>query len=182
VSNLITQSDLVNVIRSLKGKGATFFSFQTVTEAQASQAKSAEKVLKFSYVNGLLEWNYENSVNNQLKREENPNASTFQAKPRKWGKHETLSLVWHKGEPFLHVKVEKALEKPRYFFQGKEVSKEEIGHLLKESAPSATQAEVGIEKEVIPRDYSFSSIREIRLDGKVLVLDHSVKAVQPEGF
>lgn len=166
---LITTAQAVEIIRNLKG--ATFIAFQAFTEAQKSKAKGAQKVFKASNVHATAEWNYQNSVNNQLQREENGKAGKFEAKPRAWGEHETLSLVWHKGEPYLHVKVNKALTSPRYFVNGQPVDKAEVSHLLRPPSPKPeTQESVGLKKEVVCRDYKLSSIRELRLKGKRYIL------------
>lgn len=160
----ISRNQLIELIRSLEG--ATFVAFQALTEVQKSKAKNAVRVMKASNVHATAEWVYENSVNNQLGREENENAGKFQAQPRKWGEHETLSLVWHKGQAYLHVKINKALRSPSYFVNGDPVSKEEIAHLLPVPRQTATQTAVGLKKEVVCRDYKIDSIKEFRVNGE----------------
>ena len=174
---LITQTQAVELIRSFCG--ATFIAFRAMTEAQASKAKNAKIVLKASNIHATAEWNYENSVNNQLNREESENSGSFVAKPRKWGVHESLSLVWHKGKAYLHAKVNKALQSPVYFVNGEPVSKSEVSHLLRKSRKPSTQTAVGVKKEIVCRDYALSSIRELRVNGKKYLIDHSQPAQAP---
>lgn len=154
----ITKNDIIEAIKSRKG--AAFITFYALTEAQKSAAKNAQKVYKLSRVNGIVNFVYENSVNNQLRREGKEFA--FTAKPRKWGVHVSPSIIEHKGKFYLQVKVERTLGKPKYFTNGKLVNKAEISHLLKESRASGQPCD----KEVILRDYSFDAITSLSMDGK----------------
>lgn len=166
---IITHKQLEALLLSIKS--ATFASFVSVTEAQKSKAKDATVVLKHSKNSVMLRWDYSNSVNNQSHRE--GGTTDFKAQPRKWGERvedKTNCPVIHhtnaKGEfkRYIHAKVEKNLEKPRYFVDGSEVNKESVEHLLRQSRKASTQSH--LEKEVICRDYAFDSISQINFGGE----------------
>ena len=118
------------------------------------------KILKRSRVNGVLGYNYENSVNNQREREGKD--SDFQQEERRWGVR--LDRVWvsHKGELYFTVKVERSLEEPRYFTEsGVELSRDEVKPYLPKKSKSSRQ---GTDKEIIHREYKLSSLRGITMN------------------
>jgi hypothetical protein len=158
--------------RLLAQKSATFVSIETVTEAQKSKAKAAQVVLKTSYINGIVRFDYSKSVSNQEKRE-GFEGETFKAQPRKWGVRledgkVNCPVVEHKGEFYMTILPQKVVTPPQFFTEGKEVTKEEIAHLLPAPRPASTQDH--LEKKVIPRDYKFKSIRRITIGGETFEL------------
>jgi len=147
------QDQLVDML--LKNKGAT-----AVTIVARTMPKGAKPpVFKVSRVNGMIGWNYANSVNNQLARE--GKATVFVARPRAWGTRiEGTPLVEHKGEYYLEFKVEKSLD---YRFEdenGNEINEKTVSLL-----PSRKPQTQGTEKEIILRDYKVSSIVSITYKG-----------------
>ena len=156
--NKITKEKLIEKL--IERKGSTFVAFRALTEAQKSKAKDAEKVYKLSWVNGIFNFNYENSVNNQIERE--GKEIEFTAKPRQWGRHVALGVIEHKGRYYLQVKVERALAKPRFFWRGRNVAKAMVAHLLRESSASNQPCD----KEIVCRDYSIDNLISISMDGK----------------
>lgn len=165
----ITQTQFTEMLKSLSA--CSFFSMRALTEAQKSKAKGAKVILKESFISGLVHWDYQNSVNNELARE--GKESEFKANPLPaWKERLSLSLYRHKGNGTLYVgvKVQKALNSPRFYMDGKEVTKEEIAHLIRPPSESKRQADAGVEKPVIYRDFKFDSIREFNLNGKRYVI------------
>jgi hypothetical protein len=158
----ITQAAFVAMIQA--EKACRFIVIRTLTEAQASKAKGATIVLKSSVIAGLINWHYDNAVNNQLERE--GKETTFVPQPRRWGVHYQghLSLIENKGAFYLQVKVERTLRKSMYYIDGARVSKESVAHLLRVSKAPATQDT--LEKKIVLRDYAISNMREVRFNGK----------------
>ena len=124
-------------------------------------------IRKWAIVNGMINWNYANSVNNQRKRE--GNEEEFEALPRTWGVRRPNSpLVDHvkDGEEkvYLEVKVERSLDHCYVDLNGNEISPELVKPFLPERRESARQE---TEKEIILRDYEVKRILQIRMNGKV---------------
>ena len=76
----ITLKKLIEIISSKKR--AQIITIKTLTKPKT---KDNVDLVKESTVNGVINFNYQNSVNLQLKRE-NKNF-TFVSKERKWGEH-----------------------------------------------------------------------------------------------
>ncbi len=173
---LISQAKLRDVLAGIKG--AKFATILTETTPKLKGGKSCplNGIVKLSRVNVTLNFNYEKAVNRQLERE--GKEAEFEAEPRKWGnrlkidnksaclvvkdcQHEIklgeLSTI-PPSKVYLECKVEKALDSV-YVLNGKEVPYEEVKPYFYDST-----SRQGTDKEVIVRDYSLSSIREITLD------------------
>lgn len=166
----ITKEDLVQVMTESESRGTTFVSFEAETDArcvkknrETGEPRPEEwgaKILKRSRVNGVLGYDYENSVNNQRSREGKD--SDFQKEERRWGVR--LDRVWvsHKGELYFTIKVERSLESPRYFTEsGVEIPAEDVKPYLPKKSSSSRQ---GTDKEIIHREYKLSSLRGITIN------------------
>ena len=115
----ITKNQLVDRLMNLRGAKFTTI----VAETDPRMLKTGNPFVgatKISRVNGVVNWIYQNSVNNQRVRENQPldqqgEIEHFSPEPRKWGqrlKHETghvAPLVEHKGKHYLELKVERSL-------------------------------------------------------------------------
>ena len=150
----------------LRVKGATIVSMVTDVEPGLIKPKSnplAGRVRKVSYVNGMIGFNYQNSVNNQLAREGQD--AEFEAHPRKWGERiQGTPLVRHNGNVYIELKVEKVFD-TKYYVDGKEVPVEEIEmHLTPKKEGSGRQ---GTDKAVILRDYNLDNVKQLRIGGYV---------------
>lgn len=157
----LTPEQFVKAI--MEQKGATAVSFQSVTDARLKKTGNPLNlpVLKVSEVNGMIGYNYENSVNNQKERE--GQERDFDAAPRQWGNRIHPCVVEHKGEFYITVKVERTLAAPRYIDDlGTELDAVEVKPFL----PSKGASRQGVDKEVIHREYKVTSIRNIRWNGK----------------
>lgn len=155
----------------LRVKGATVVSLVTETDPVLVKPKSnplSGRLKKESYVNGMIGWNYQNSVNNQLARE--GQEADFVAHPRKWGERiKGTPLVRHNGKVYLELKVEKVFN-TRYLLDGVEVSRESIAKYLPAHKPDDSGRQ-GTDKAVILRDYNLDNVKQLRIGGYVHQFD-----------
>ena len=157
----LTQHDLLEMLSSLDRR-ATFVSVVMDTEPQLVGGKSSPfhgRVKKISKVNAIINFIYENSVNNQRAREGNP--EEFKAEPRKWGTRVTgTPLVRHKDQYYLECKVEKVLSS-FFLVDGMPRDRSELEGAIRQSG----EGRQGVESPVILRDVSLLNIREITIGG-----------------
>jgi len=153
----------------------TIVTLLTVTEPALRKADNPYfgRVHKFTRVNGVVGFSYQNSVNNQRQREASPDTieeaeavPTFHALPRKWGQRiQGTALVEHKDSVYVEVKVEKIVDH-FYTVDGKLVGEkqfDEIESFLQKKSPSARQE---VEREVVLRDYKIENVKAVRVAGK----------------
>jgi hypothetical protein len=169
----MTRSDLVE---KMKGRKGAFF-VTIVAETDPRLLKTDNPYVgttKISRVNGLLNWIYENAVNNQRFRENQPldnngEVEQFTALPRKWGvrvKREdgtVTPLVEHKEKQYLELKVQQSLGY-EYRLNGQTIEPEKVEPFLPKRKEGARQE---VDNPVILRDYSLENIHQITLDGVV---------------
>lgn len=117
-------------------------------------------VRKFSRVNGMIGWVYQNSVNNQRVRENiEPD---FVPLKRIWGERKWPSpLVEHKGKFYLEVKVERVLYTAYWKPNGFLIEPEIVKPWERKRDESARQ---GTEKKTILRDYELCNIKAITIN------------------
>ena len=161
----LTQRQLEQILGQLRG--ATFVTLLTRTEPSMNKGGNPfhGKVFKISRVNGVANFKYANSVNRQRGRE--GKVEDFRPEPRKWGQRvEGTPLVFHKGQTYLELKVERSLGHSYVWANGDVMSDEEVeqlkSHLRKRKQPE-TQ---GTDKEIILRDYKLSNIIAITMNGQ----------------
>jgi hypothetical protein len=141
--------------------GASFITITALTEPDWLAARETGEnpyknhVVKRSVVNGVINWKYENSVNNQRARE--GLSPDFESLPRKWGEriHGT-PWVEHKGKTYLELKVENVLSTTYVDENGVELNSELVKHYIKPSHSGGERQ--GVEREVILRDYNLNNI------------------------
>lgn len=162
---VITTSEAVRIIqRNVQGTMAV--SIDTDTEVDKSMNKTGNPfygmgIRKLSTLNGLIGFDYQNSVNNQADRE---GLEHREAKPRKWGiLTDDRLFVIHKGKWYLQMKVQSATNVRYQYPDGNPIDVEVLEGFLKEKTKSSTQE--GIEKEVIVRDITMSNITAMRFKG-----------------
>ena len=159
----ISKENLVELLKSVKG--STFVTIQTVTTPKFIGGKSCPfaGAIKISKVNGCIGFNYENSVNNQRKRENSE--PDFVSEPRTWGHRISgTPLVKHEGLYYLEIKVEKS-ELPIYILGTSILDNNEVENWIREQT---TRQDV--EKPVILRDYKIDSIQKIIINKKEYVV------------
>jgi hypothetical protein len=135
-------------------------------------------VEKQSRVNGMVNWSYENAVNNQRQREQAPldandEVEEFISHPRKWGQrvHKT-AFVRHipKGTDEKRVYVEFKHQNSlgyQYFIDGLPVDESEVTPFLRDKSESSRQE---VEHQVILRDYRLSSIEYMTFAGETFAI------------
>jgi hypothetical protein len=132
------------------------------------------KVEKLAKVNGIVNWSYENAVNNQRMREgtpvdENNVVENFKSHPRSWGERiNKTAFVSHvpkntnEKRVYIEFKHQNSLEY-RYYIDGKEADFAQVEPYLVGNTESSRQE---VTKKVILRDYRLSSIELITLGGQ----------------
>lgn len=132
--------------------------------------KGTFRVTKRSWVNGMIGWNYSNSVTNQRLREGHESPE-FIAQPRKWGERIAGSpFVKHGDTLYLELKVERTVERPLFYLDGELLVEEydndvleDIKKYIKIPKQAMTQE---TDKEIILRDYRLDNILSIRCGGQ----------------
>jgi hypothetical protein len=173
MSATMTRDQLVDTLRDRRGAF-----FVTVTaETDPRMRKTGNPyvgAVKRSVVNGLLNWIYENAVNRQRIRENQPfdgagEVEHFTPHPRKWGTRlkradgTITPLVEHKGQFYLELKVERSLGH-EYRLAGKVLDRSLVEPFLPDREEGARQE---VENPVILRDYSVENVQQITMDGIV---------------
>ena len=164
----LTVKALENVLREKRGSQFVTIVAATLPRCLKKDRNTGEpnphgQVVKISRVNGLIGWHYQNSVNNQRRRE--GNEEEFSAEPRRWGERILPTpLVEHKGKMFLEVKVEHALGTEYYDGSGNPIRYDDCKGVL--PARKGESARQETEKAIILRDYALDGIREISIGGE----------------
>lgn len=157
----LTQHDLLEMLSSLDRR-ATFVSVVMDTEPQLVGGKSSPfhgRVKKISKMSCIINFSYENSVNNQRGRE--GIETLFEAAPRKWGARVVgTPLVRHKDQYYLEVKVEKVLSS-FFLVDGMPRDRSELEGAIRQGG----EGRQGVDNPVILRDVSLLNIREITIGG-----------------
>lgn len=173
----ISKPSLENILQGVQGCQPV--SIDIVTDPRMTKTNNPYLgTMKHNTINGLIGFNYTNSVNNQLAREGQD--KDFEAQPRKWGVRKG-KLVYHTKDNeekiYIEVKVQSSGE-PVFMFNDNEISKSLIEHYLPKHKKPATQE--GIDKEIIVRDVSFDSIKAIRVDGKEYEIAENITESEKE--
>jgi len=147
--------------------GSQFVSF--VTETVPTMRKTNNpyygRVTKRATINGLINFNYENSVNNQRLREEK--VADFKALARTWGAHVgDTPLINKDGTLYVNVKVQ-SVKDVVYLLDGKPVSGNLV-EAIKDFCPSKGGTRQDVDKEVVVRTYKLDSIVRATINGVTL--------------
>ena len=130
----VDEAEIVHLLMGAEKRGTSIVSFTCITDPRLKKTGLPEHLknaLKVSEVNGMIGYDYENSVNNQRNREQGDEAKKFEAQGRSWGVRLNRVFVVNKGGLYVTIKIERTLSKPRFFDgKGNEVSKEEIAAFL----------------------------------------------------
>lgn len=171
---LYTIPDLVEFLLNVPTR-ASFVTFRSRTTPRMRKtdnpywnADSREwNIRKISIVNGIINFIYANSVENQRERER-LDLEEFEPQLRRWGNRIlNTPLVRHKGRYYLEVKVENVFETTYVDSNGVEIDREEIDEFLYSSSQPSTQK---TEKEIILRDYKIENLEQIKMYGDVFNL------------
>jgi len=169
----ITSAELNQLLLTVRG--ATPVTLVTMTEPPCRAG--SPHITKLSEVNGMLQANYEKSVNRQLEREDKE--ADFKAKGLPWGMklHETCLIIHESkqdGTPRSYLRIQiNSTKEPRYYMDGKEVQYDDVKQYLRKRSSSSRQ---GTDKQVFPRNYQVTpgscTVKSIAINGrKILVND-----------
>ncbi len=148
--------------------GTTTVSVDTVTEVRMVKKHRETKepnpylgAVKVQTKNGLIGFDYRNSVNNEADRE---GLAEREVQERRWGVlSDDRLFVYHKENVYLQLKVQ-SVSGTKYMLEDREIPYEEIEPYLSGSGKSSTQKD--FEKEIVVNDIKFSSIKRIRMFGE----------------
>lgn len=161
----ITTQEAIHIIqRNVNGTMAV--SIDTNTEVDKSMRKTGNPfygmgIRKLSTMNGLIGFDYENSVNNQALRE---GKETREAKPRKWGVlTDDRLFVVHNGKWYLQMKVQSATNVRYQYPNGNSIDVAVLEDFMPEKSRSSTQ--IDLTKEIFVRDITASNITAMRFKG-----------------
>ena len=133
---------------------------------------------KIARTNGMINWNYANSVNRQRGRENT--VEDFKPEPRKWGTRlNGLPFVVYTNKKdetklYLEMKVERSVD---YWYEddkGNTIDKDLVNSFLRKRSASRQ----GVKKEVIIRDYDFGNIIAIAMAGDTFVIQDNLTLVR----
>lgn len=164
---IINQKKLMELVRERPGTQiATIIS---KTEHALKKSWKGPKIFKVSQVNGMLGYDYENSVN--LQREREGKEANFEAESRRWGIRLDRYFVEHKGKYYLTIKVQ-GTSSPTYYDQdGNEVDRKSFqDHEYARSSSSRQE----VEKQVIHREYSLDNIMVINMMNEKYLLQNKI--------
>jgi hypothetical protein len=166
VMTKITPENLVKLIEETVS-GTTTVSLDIVTDPRMKKtANPYLGTMKYVKLNGMLGFDYSNSVNNQQEREGQD--KDFTPHERKWGTlRDNRLFVDHKEKVYLQVKVQSASD-PIYMLNGSVIDKDKVKPFLPKRSAPKTQDQ--IEKKIILRDIEMSNIKAIRMNGKSYVV------------
>ena len=166
----LTRQQLIDKLSQKRGATFVTVTTRTVPSMRKTGNPFVGKVFKISKVNGTAWHIYANSVNNQREREGSV-AANFEALPRVWGTRiSQTSLVEHKGNFYLELKVESSLGHRYVNSAGKDLTPDEVERLkpfLSKPRQAATQQ---TEKEIILRDYRIENIIAIAMDSQKFII------------
>jgi hypothetical protein len=160
----------------LNRKGCTPVTITAATDARLLKTNNPHgSVTKIARVNGMIGWDFSNSVNNQRAREGQVKLD-FKAEKRAWGNHAGPSLVEYDGNfdsPFyVRLKVQRVLD-VRYVrdADGAFLTREDVALWLpKKKKKSKKQGTI---KGIFPTDYNVSNLLTIKMDGFLMGVRHA---------
>lgn len=159
----VTKTELVRLFQSIKGNTA----ISMVAETEADMNKKNNPYYgtrKTNTIAGLIGFDYENSVNNQLGREDKD--MDFVARKPVWAVGtDCRHIVTNKdgSELYVYIKVQSA-GTPSFSFNGQPVDAEVVKPYIKEHKKPMTQD--GLEKEIVVRMFKVSNILSVKMLGE----------------
>ena len=164
---------LAKIIAGIVKRGARPITVTLRTTPRMKVAAKAkfENPYKICVVNGILNFNYEKSVNRQLVREEK--TPDFKTRPS-WIEHTAIpGIITNKNDHsklYLQLKVERAIEASYFRGDGSPISFEEIKPFLYANSKPTHQ---GVEKFVHVIEIAFSNIKSLVCDGQAYSFDET---------
>jgi len=174
---IVTEKQLKEVLKGIKGARAITIVAHTDARCRKTGNPFAMPITKRSHVNGMINWIYANSVNNQRCREDQPigadgEVEHFEAQPRRWGvRLKGLPFVEHEVTKalYLELKVQRSVDTPQYFdANGKALTAEQVAPFLPKRRKSNTQK---VDRDIILRDYGLDKIEAVTVNGEDYVVE-----------
>ena len=188
MQNVLTVKQLTDKLDAIRGAEFVTITARTEPKMVKKHRETGEPnpyigTRKISKVNGMVNWCYGQSVNNQRIRE--GNSEHFFPEPRKWGQRRCIDaegqpvydrtasvrlspFVDHKQAIYLELKVQNALEHRYEAPDGTVLTDEQVAPYLPARSRSSRQE---VDNEIILRDYTLlkngkSNILAITMDGE----------------
>lgn len=172
----LTHSQFVKIIESTQG--AAIVGIEAITDAKPLKTGNPfDGINKHVRAVGFVGANYGEAVKREGTRQ-GVDASEFVADSRPWGEWLVPHKVaTHKGELYLRTQStpgQRNRQPARLLAyrdnNGKFLSRDEVKPFLPKKTESAKQAAAGLVGKVDVREYKFSSIRKVRVNGQTFAL------------
>lgn len=166
----ISLQELQEIFRLIRG--AKIISMTCITEPKLRKG-APENIVKVTRLNGIINCNYGNVVNNARERENKER--DFVPEPRKWGARlpglPLVSWVNKDGSHnlFLEIIVKKVIS-VEYRQWGKVIPLKDIENYIIPSNSNKNHQQ--LDKEIVLRDYNVKNIITIDIDGCGYILRH----------
>lgn len=171
--NAISVSELVTIVSNLKGCQFCQISYGTPIESMNKKLKGGKsnefygRLSSITSMSGVqINANYENAVNNRLPNGDG-NGEKFVAEKLPWGEWLVPNkVITNKGKYYIRLYVTKSVKKETsYYIDG--VKGGNMKDQIRESKPSARQAEAGIEEKDMVKPFTIcaDNISSMVLDG-----------------
>lgn len=185
---IVSRNEMRKMLFNVRGSKPITISTKTKPSLVGGKKCPFVGVEKIAIINVMINFDYTKSVNRQRMRE--GNSEEFVASERKWGatlhtynevsggtrnipfvaKNVDSDVISEEdfmnlpdSDLFLNVKIEKNVGY-EYVLNGEVQDKDEVNKHLRPSTPSSKQ---DVEKEIIPRSYSWVNVTEIVMSGEV---------------
>lgn len=161
---VMTKSEFKELID--QKKGSEFIALDIETEPRMRKTGNPFMgCTKSSTVSGIIGWDYETSVNNQLEREGKDRV--FEARGRSWGVRVDPHWVENRGNYYLTVQVQAATE-PAFVLNGERIVSEKIEPFLYDRPEiPASQADAGVEEKAVKyMDVKLENVKAARIRGE----------------
>ena len=169
----ITHSALIELIKGTKG--AAIVGIEALTDAKPLKTGNPfDGINKQVRAVGFVGVNYGESVKREGERQGAEKAGEFVAESRPWGEWLIPNKVaTHKGEFYLRTQStpNQRRKQPARLLAyrdnaGKFLSPDSVKPFLPKKADSAKQASAGLAEKVNVREYKFSSLLKVRINGQ----------------
>ena len=172
----LTHTQFFEIIKGTQG--AAIVGLEAITDAKPLKTGNPfNGINKHVRAVGFVGANYGEAVKREGERQ-GADASAFVASPRPYGEWLVPNKVaTHKGELYLRTQStpNQRRKQPARLLayrdnSGKFLSKDEVKPFLPKKTESAKQAAAGLVGKVDVREYKFSSIRKVRVNGETFAL------------
>lgn len=158
----MTVTALAGLLAGINSPQPATIYIETVPKMRKTGNPFVGRIVKRSKLNGMIGFDYENSVNNQKLRE--GGEATFETQAVEWREYLSKSLIRHKVNQTLYanIKVQRVLETVEYLCDGKLIDKSAFAEFLDKPRKAGKQ---GVERDVIVRTPMLDNIREFHWNG-----------------